>query len=408
MRLVLPSGARVELSEREPSIDPPPGVFAEELAGVRASFRRGSEPLGLGELPLSDLHTLRAILRRTGDIAEPAHELVCENCGEVWEVLPCAELELGPYKDDELDDEELDAPFEFAREHPIEPGDPRFSSVELAPVSVADAAALHQALAGRFRITSHVVRAMGIVKLGSETSPARIARRLAAAPDEIFDRVAQLFEDAHYPPRLVAAHSCPKCQMVAWLPIPVERELTVAAKGAPSVEPPAHGAFPDADAFEQRVRPIADRVYRELGVRAIDLCVIEGPAECDDAGEPLLGCYLPPDPEGLIPRNAAICLYYRTFAAIWTAAEYDIDAEIEETLRHEIEHHFGFLAGSDPLDDAEHAEIGGEARRRIGRRETERRAVRAFTADIGEFARRTWPLWLVAAAATLLAVASAR
>ena len=65
-RFCLPSGARVEL-------DGPPaelgGAFARELAGVglasRPATARGS---GSAELPLADLHTLRAILRRLGRV----------------------------------------------------------------------------------------------------------------------------------------------------------------------------------------------------------------------------------------------------------------------------------------------------------------------------------------------------
>ena len=406
MRVTLPSGVTADLGPSEAALEPISGIFAGELAGARATLRKGGEELELRALPLSDFHSLRAILRKTGEIDEPAVKVHCRNCGRVFEVEPSATFELGPYRDAELDDPELDAPFDFDHDYPIDPELPEYASVRLQPVSVGDALPFFDALTQRFRATSQVVRAMGVVSLGDTTTPARIARRLNAASEETFDRIGAVFEDAHYPPRLSAPHACPKCGVVEWLAVPAERELTVASSEAPA---PAHPeAFPDLDAFEERVRVLSERVYRELGVQAIGLSIVEGPAACDDAGEPLLGCYDPPDPEGLIPRGAEIKVFYRTFRAMWEDGAYDVDAEIEETVRHEIEHHFGFLAGSDPLDDHERAEIGHETARRIGRRETQRRAVSAVAGDVSDFWRRTWPLWLIAALATLLAVASAR
>lgn len=404
MRFALPSGASVEVSDAEPELPELGGVFAADLAGVRALT---SSPLD--ELPLADLHTLRAIAKKLGLAPEPAISIRCRNCEHVFEVVPTSTFELGPYRDAELDDPELDAPFDFERAYPIDPDDERFSEVRLEPVNVATARGLHEALAGRFRITSRVVRALGIVSLGKETSPARIARRLSEAPDEIFDRVAAVFEDAHYPPRLVAPHGCPECAMVEWVPVPAERELTVAAADGAAHLRPEGEPFMDADRFEAEVRDSAERIYRELGVRHIDLSVIDGPAECDDGGEPLLGCYRPPEPEGLIPKRAEVRVFYRTFSAIWQdEGPYDVRAEIDETLRHELEHHFGHLAGDDPLDDDERAEIDRERARRVGRTETQRRVVRAAAGDFGDFLRRTWPLWLLAAAITVLAVAAHR
>jgi hypothetical protein len=404
MRFALPSGASVELTDAAPELPELSGVFAPDLAGVRAA---PSQPLD--ELPLADLHTLRAIAKKLGLSPEPPISIRCRNCDHAFDVVPTSTFELGPYRDGELDDPELDAPFDFSREHAIDPDDERFSGVRLEPVSVGRARALHEALAGQFRVTSRVVRALGIVSLGGETSPGRIARRLREASDETFDRVAAVFEDAHYPPRLVAPHACPECAMVEWVPVPAERELTVSAAGGTEHLRPEGEPFMDVDRFEAAVRDAADRIYRELGVAQIDLSVIDGPAECDDGGEPLLGCYRPPEPEGLIPKRAEVRVFYRTFAAIWEdEGAYDVAAEIDETLRHELEHHFGHLAGDDPLDDDERAEIDLERARRVGRSETQRRALRAVTGDFGDFLRKTWPLWLLAAAITVLAVIAER
>jgi hypothetical protein len=405
MILALPSGARAELSDAAPPISPPDGLFAPELASVRARFSRNGAPLEIGALPLSDVHTLRAILQRLGQISDPELTLRCRNCDHAFRVVPSSAFELGPYRDAELTDPVLDAPFEFGVEHRLDSEDALLSTIRLQNVTLAEAQPLHQALGGRFRITSKVVAAMGIVSLADESSRLRIARRLRDAPDELFDQVAALFEAAHYPPRLTVPHACPECSMVEWVPIPSERELTLASADGERQPRPGAEEFWDPDRFEAEVRTCAEQVYRELGLRAIGLSVFDGPAECDDAGEPLLGCYLPPEPEALIPSQAEVRIYYRTFRAIWLdEGPYDVAAEIEETLRHELEHHLGHLAGSDPLDDHERAEIVHEAARRVGQSETRRRAARAFGADLAEFFRRTWPLWLIAAAATLLAV----
>jgi hypothetical protein len=405
MRLVLPSGVHAELSDTAPLVSPPAGIFAEALAEVRARFTRDRAELSLGDLPLSDLHTLRAILQKLGKIPDPEISLQCRNCDRKFRVVPSASFELGPYRDAELTDPVLDAAFEFGAQHALEADDARFATLELCNLSVSEAEPLFEALSGRFRVSSKLVAAMGIVSLGGERSRPRIARRLRAAPDDVFDRVAAVFEAAHYPPRLTVPHPCPECGMVEWVPVPAERELTLAAMDGERQARAEQDEFWDLDRFEAEVTASAERVYRQYGLQGVGLSVLEGPAECDDAGEPLLGCYLPPAPDALIPTGAEVRIFYRTFAAIWQEeGAYDVAAEIEETLRHELEHHLGHLAGSDPLDDHERAELELEAARRIGRSETRRRAARAFGDDLSDFFRRTWPLWLIAAAATLLAV----
>jgi len=117
----------------------------------------------------------------------------------------------------------------------------------------------------------------------------------------------------------------------------------------------------------------------------------------DDGGEPLLGCYQLPDPDGLVPQPAEIRVFYRTFASMAEdLAEFDARAEVAETVRHELTHHLNFLAGDDPLDDQEQAAIHYERARRVGRRESKRRAVRALGTDVVEFFVRTWAVWLIA------------
>jgi hypothetical protein len=81
---------------------------------------------------------------------------------------------------------------------------------------------------------------------------------------------------------------------------------------------------------------------------------------------------------------------------------------VRETLRHELEHHLGYRAGSDPLDDAERDAIDIERLKRVGRQETQRRFVSAARRELKLFFARTWPVWLVALAATVLALMADR
>ena len=96
-------------------------------------------------------------------------------------------------------------------------------------------------------------------------------------------------------------------------------------------------------------------------------------------------------------------MYYRTFRAMWEEdGPYDWTAELAETIEHELEHHDGWRVGHDPMDDEERAEIArerGAPGRHEDRRPRERRRARASTWR--GFLARTWPIWLIVAAATL-------
>ncbi|MBK7578794.1 MAG: metallopeptidase family protein [Myxococcales bacterium] len=408
-RFHLPSGVSVELDVgSQVELD---GPFGPELDKLRLRLRSADgSHLPIERLPLADFQVFRGILRRIGRVPERELELVCSNCRAAWHTLPSSSLELGPFVDGELCDPELDRAFDFDREYsiPAVRADAVAAecSVRLAPRSVSEAAPLHRSLAeGRAqRVTSNVVRGLGIAALDGETDPKKIARLLRAAPVAAYDAVVALFEDAHYPPRLDVPHVCPGCGMSEWLSIPMSRELSLEpALGEPATVGDAGAAFMSIDEFEALVAEEAARLYAELRVREIDLAVLEGPAEVDDGGEPLLGSYQPPEPEALIPRPAEIRLFYRTFANIaGEEGPYDVRAEVNETLRHELEHHFGHLAGDDPLDDEERAEIHREHSRRVGRREVERRAARVFWTEARRFFARTWWVWVIAFAATVL------
>jgi hypothetical protein len=96
-------------------------------------------------------------------------------------------------------------------------------------------------------------------------------------------------------------------------------------------------------------------------------------------------------------------LFYRTFRAEYRAdPAFDLEAEIHETIDHEVTHHLHHLSGDDPLDDEERAEIAMEHARLVGRREVARRAARGFAGDIAGFLRVSWPLWIALAVASAL------
>jgi hypothetical protein len=84
-------------------------------------------------------------------------------------------------------------------------------------------------------------------------------------------------------------------------------------------------------------------------------------------------------------------------------ASFDCEGEIRETIAHELTHHLHHIAGSDPLDEEERAEIDLEEVRRVGRREARRRASQGFLKEMSDFLRRTWPIWLLVAGASALA-----
>lgn len=407
-RFSLPSGARVDTdSDQVLALD---GMFASELNGQHAELTtRDGKPLELGELTLTDFHSLRAILTRLGKIPEEAVSIVCQNCDTRFEVKPASALELGPYADDELDDDELDGRFAFDIAHaiPALDGSDETSEIRLAPRTLTEVAPMHRALEREsdFRITSALVGAMGLVELDGERDPRKIARKLQLAPDDVLGAVVDWFELAHYPPRLEVPHPCPSCGMTEYVPVPSKRELSSASSG----DVVRRGGFLSAAELELIVREEAERLYTELGVDAVDLALIEGPAETDDGGEPLLGCYRPPDPEGLVPRLAEIRIFHRTFENVFEdEGPYDVRAEIRETIQHELEHHLAFLAGKDQVDDDEQSVIHRELAQRVGKREVGRRASREVRSDLWGFVTRTWYVWLIALAATLLSLLSER
>jgi hypothetical protein len=366
--------------------------------------REGNAPLDPSTLRLEDFHVLRAVLSHEGVLAEDKVERPCENCGFGLSARPSEALEIAPYLDGELDDPELDAPFPFGKEQdiPAVTGNADRDRVRLRPVTVGEAMPLFLAVEkARLRLTSEVVRAMGIASLSGEERPAVIARRLSRGSEEALEAVLDLFDAAHYAPRLSAQVKCPSCGARNGFDAPALREFQ--AVHAP--RPETATGFPELDAFEHIVTTQAERLYRMLGIGEVALTVHDGVPDCDDGGVPLLGSYVPPEPEeaGIIARPPEVTLYYQTFRAMWVDdGPYELEAEIAETIEHELRHHLAWLAGDDPEDEAERAEIAEEERRTVGSTEVLRRASRGARTGFVELLRRTWPLWLLVIAVAVL------
>jgi hypothetical protein len=161
-------------------------------------------------------------------------------------------------------------------------------------------------------------------------------------------------------------------------------------------------AVPSFDAFADRAQAIAEPMLAATPGEKVLLVVEAGTPAVDDGGEPLLGSYLP-GAGGLPPT---VTVYYKTFCAIEAdEGPYEWEEELEETIEHELEHHLYFLKGDDPMDAAERAEIEREALRVVGKKEAARREMASFGESLLDFAKRTWPLWLIALVVLFLSLA---
>lgn len=436
----LPSGQRVELHAASAERAAPAlsadagGPFAEALAILSAEgvLRCDGAPLDVYTLPLRDVHTLRALLSRSGLVAESSEQFVCENCGAPFDVAPSSLLEIGPFIDGELSDPELDEPFPFGEPLPIPrlilpaprppprrsglaprrgtlrgPRDRYAETVTFAERTAGDARALFRAadalFTGRVRslkITPALVMGMGIVALGSERRAQVLAEALATAPHAAWARLIDHFHDAAYSRRLFSIFRCAECGARNDLDVPLARELDrepPLREGELAKDRGARPPFPDLDAFEELVHKHAERIYAKRGLRNIDLFVDAGVPHCDDGGEPLLGSYLPGgvDEETFVPRAPEVRIYYRTFETQYAFDPgFDVEGEIRETIDHELLHHLHHLSGEDPMDADERAEIAREHVRRVGARESARRERQALWSDATGFFRATWPLWV--------------
>jgi len=426
-KLTLPSSAVVQLrlarsEERSAQVrsagEPLFAEVATVLAEKRVTITKNGAPLDLDALPLRDFHVIRAVLTRSGVIGEEEVEVSCRNCGEPIRMFPCAALEIAPWVDGETNDEELDSTLQLGEALevlPIPLGRVRTArNVTFEERTVGQAKPLFEAAAKPvLDVTAAVVRAMGIVALGAERDAEKIAEALRECDDEAFGAVADAFLATHYVPRLGCVVFCEGCGARNDVDAPYERESGGGGgseRGSGS-EGGSESAFPGFEAFAARAREIGAPLMEVAPTADVELVIEGGTPAVDDGGEPLLGSYVPPHPgdAGAPTRAPVVTVYYRTFRAMWTEeGPYDWDAELVETIEHELEHHVAFLRGDDPTDDDERAVIRDEAVRIVGRREAERRAIEGFGASVTDFLRRTWPLWVLAMLGLLAMLATQR
>jgi hypothetical protein len=413
-RVHLPSGLVVRLDDAAAraaarSRDAPRSPCLRDLAVLAAPGALAADdgaPLDPLELGVRDANVLRALLANAGVVPEDEGEFTCANCGAPFRAAPSRLFEAGPFIHGELDDPELDAPFDAGRAWPIPPvrvGRTTARTTRFAVRTVRDALPLWRAAgAADLRVTPALVIAMGVVALGRERRATLLADALARASDAAWQAIVDLAHDAHYPARLVAVHRCAACGARNDLDVPLERALG----REPLAASKAREGLPDLDAFEAMVRAAADRIYRARGVRNVDLFVDADVPACDDGGEPLLGCYTPGDvdPELGVPHPPEIRIFYRTFQTEFSEdPSFDVEREIRETIDHELTHHLHHVAGSDPLDEDEREEIERERARRVGPTEAARRARRTLAGDLVGFLRATWPVWLLVAVGSAIA-----
>ncbi len=327
-------------------------------------------------LPLGDAHVVTAVQMKLGILPEAEVTVPCFNCDHDITLRPCALLETAPWVDDEAHDEELDRTLPFGEPHAISP-------MTIGKVRVARTVTLRPLTLAESRTGE-----LGVVALGREKDPAKIAAALRDDPSKI----AGVWLASHYVPRLFASIACPSCRARNDVDAPYERELTF------EPEEQDYGAFPSFDEW--------DAVVRELAVSwpdDVELLTVEGEAATDVGGDTTWGTYEEPRPDGMPAHPARVTLYYRTFASVWTEeGEYDWRAEIEETLEHELDHHEAFLRGWDAEGEAEHAQVADEAVAIIGKREIKRRAVNELGRSMGDFWRRTWILWVMLLIASIV------
>lgn len=356
-------------------------------------------------LPLRDAHALRDLLLRTGAIAPEPDDSTCRNCGAP---LPFDPRELDPRELERRAPSPLPALEPLALPAPVRlPRGGVATHVTMEPVALGEAMPLLRALASDepYRVTPRLLAAMGVRALGELHKPVLLARVLGRASDEAWAAIERRYLELNAPPPVVAPLPCPRCGAMHEVEVPAPRELDPDAHDRASGA--RYGEFPDVEAFEATVESLASAVYEARGIAHVALRVEPGVPATDLAGEPLLGSYEPRqevDAAGYTQLEFLVTVYYRTFRRMWEEdGPYDLEAEIRETIDHELEHHLHHLAGHDPMDEAERAEARQEVRALYGDRRLARLAVREAASDVGEFLRATWPFLLLVAAGVAIA-----
>lgn len=417
--VTLPSGVRVTVCAKSRDQKPPSDLATLiDSSGVECS-------VDLFALPLADANVVEGILAFLGAIGAPPQKIECRNCREEVEVDARAHVQLAPLLmpqgDPELDPK-VDEERTYPLPRPLRIGRSRtVTSFVLGRSTLRDVVRLRQLLGAPgtpLPLEASFVRALRL-SFDQVASPTAIARALVRLSDDDFDptyaAIAEAWDAQHYVPRLLAPVPCPKCGARHDLPVPANRPIELFLPRSEVGD----GAFPSLEEFRRMALVLAREVMAAAGFSegsGVEILVDDGVPPCDDGGEPLLGSYTPApegEAEALRPTPAPfeIALYFRTFRAMYEDEPYDVEAEIRETLEHELEHHQNHLAGDDPLDDEERAEIVRERTRLVGKRSTPAELVSSvgfLAGDFGRFLRVTWPLWLIALVVFLVMLGSER
>lgn len=422
-RIVLPSGLEVRARPRhgagddDDALDGQTALFGRAVRALLApgvlERRDGSTwaPMDrdavLG-LAMRDFHVLRDLLLRTGAIAPEPDDGECRNCD--------APLAFDPRTLDPADLETRHAAAPPPTSGPVALPSPlrlprggTASEATLEPVTLGEALPLLRALARDepFRITPRLLAAMGVRALGSLETPVLVARVLGRADDATWFAIEQGYLERNSPPSIREPLTCPRCGTLHEIDVPTPRELEPEAHAREGDGARDAAPFPDPEAFEALVERIAPAIYDARGIRNVALRVEPGVPATDLAGEPLLGSYEPRqevDLAGHSQLEFLITLYYESFRRMWRdEGEYDLEAELRETIDHELEHHLFHLAGHDPMDAAERAEARRELRTLYGDRRLAKMALREATGDLVAFVRATWPFLVLIAAGLAIA-----
>jgi|GEM_PF-1037115 len=365
-------------------------------------------------LDVRDFHVLRDACERLGATApEETDAGECRNC-DAPIVVDALHASLDALEDRFVDEpavREIELSFGIA----VRVGRTRARTVTLRTPTVEQVRPLWIALGrdGALRVTPALVRALGVRALGDETRASAIAEALSRAPDRAWAVVEQGFLEVAYAQRAFHPLTCAKCGALHEVDAPLTREFAVdpalgsgagSARRRDAADGEGDQRFPDAREFEQRVARIGAEVYAARGVRNIALRVDDGVPEIDTAGEPLLGSYEPRqdvDAAGNVTNEFLVTVYYRSFRKMYEEdGPYDVDAELRDTIDHEIEHHLYYLAGHDPMDARERAEARKDLEDVYGESTLRREERRVLLGELGRGLRFVLPL-LVGLAALL-------
>ncbi|HJL50691.1 MAG TPA: metallopeptidase family protein, partial [Polyangiaceae bacterium LLY-WYZ-15_(1-7)] len=344
---------------------------------------------------LADAELLRDLAERRGAIALAPAPWTCRNCAEPLE-LDSRDAPLETLLEaDPSGDAPPEGPF------PLEPPIDGVTAVHMRPVRLGAVRPLWRMLAEEdARIDAAVVGALGLEALEmdgrEERRAARIARKLGRASDALLGVVETLFVELNTPARCRFPGVCAECGAIHDVPTPSERafEIDPAALDAiwgPAGDPAAAPErFPSLEAFAARAEELREEVFRERGVENLELVVDDGVPAVDDGGEPLMGSYQPVYADAgahYTDVRFVITLYYRTFEDMFASAPYDVDAELRETLDHEVEHHLHHLRGHDPMHEEELRQARRDLERTFGKKTVRAAERKALGRELGEMAR---------------------